>query len=367
MTGVKEQFPALPPTVEQESVVQALLSLHTLPLEAHPVWGEQLAIEHESAALQSTGVNTQRPEEALHAPLAHMLLLLHAIMVWLHPFTGSQESMVHFRPSSQEMGVKRHNPVAAEHVSTVHTLLSSHTTGMFWQPATLSQESTVHALPSLQFFWTKLQDPLFGLQESMVQLELSLQTTGADGTHEPLTGLHCWGKHGGTPVVQSTFMPVAGLEHLVQAGTVVFTQPVPSTHEPVMHPSPVLQSTFELVHPILGSQASIVHFVPSWHVAEISTLWQPVAGEQVSFVQALLSLQEIWLNWQPVVLTQESSVHALLSLHTSGACAHPVKGAHESTVQACPSSQLSGVKMQPVEGWQESAVHMLLSLHVIVA
>jgi hypothetical protein len=235
------------------------------------------------------------------------------------------------------------------------------------QPVIWLQVSTVHINPSLQVIGAKMHAPFVELQESAVQAELSLQYTGVSGTQEPFTGAHTSGKHLlVTPVVQSTLKLVAGSEHFVQSGTVVFTHPEEDTQDPVMQPSPVLQFNGVLVHPMEGLQELIVHASSSWQEEEIFTYWQPVAGTHESLVQALLSLQVIGTNKHPVALLQESVVQRLLSLQTKGACSHPCTGSQESTVHARPSSQLIGANRHPPTAWQESAVHALLSLQVIL-
>jgi hypothetical protein len=144
----------------------------------------------------------------------------------------------------------------------------------------------VHGSPSSQLIGTKEHLPVEETQESFVQAELSLQAMGVSGTQLPLVGAHTWGRHLLVAVQTTT----TGVLHLVQSGTEVLTQR-PFWQAPVMQPSPVLQSMALLVHPIVVSQESIVHGLPSLHEAEMLVKTQPVAGAQESLVQALWSLQ----------------------------------------------------------------------------
>src|SRR3990172_2528825 len=141
----------------------------------------------------------------------------------------------------------------------------------------------------------------------------------------------------------------------------------------------------------------VVQALPSSHTVPLATAvnTHPVAGLQLSVVQALLSLQ---LDAAPPTQAPAEQVslfvQALPSLHGAVllVCTHPVAGLQESSVQTFASSQLVAapptqapaaqvslvvqalaslqaavllVYTQPVAGVQVSVVHTLLSLQVI--
>src|SRR6266516_1771115 len=76
----------------------------------------------------------------------------------------------------------------------------------------------------------------------------------------------------------------------------------------------------------------------------------PIAGSQVSAVQALLSLHGgFGVKTHPIAGSHVSVVHALLSLHGGlGVKTHPIYGLHASVVHALLSLHVSGVPgLQP--------------------
>jgi hypothetical protein len=228
--------------------------------------------------------------------------------------------MVQLFPSLHDIGTYWQTPPAQE--SLVHTLLSLHTIGVKTHPVAGLQLVIVQGSLAVQFMGMLEQTPLE--QESLVHALLSLQSTGVEGTQDPFAGAHTIGKHR----LVAAQVTTTGVLHLVQFGTVVFWHwPVP-LHEPVIHPSPVLQSTALCAQPEAGLQVSIVQGLLSSQ--EIWVCPHPVEAPQVSLVQALWSLQLMGVNKQPVVVLQESCVHMLLSLQVTFVKTHPVVVEHES-------------------------------------
>jgi hypothetical protein len=177
----------------------------------------------------------------------------------------------------------------------------------------------------------------------------------------------------------------------------VWTQPVAGSQLSSVHG--LLSSQFNA--PVPGWQlppaqtSPVVQKLPSSHAAVLFVKTQPVAGLQLSVVQALLSLQTtaepgthtppphvspkvqafpslhgfvLFVKTQPEAGLQLSSVHGLLSLHTTGVPGLQTPPPQVSpAVQALPS--LHGfvlfVKTQPEAGSHVSVVHTLLSLQTI--
>ena len=129
----------------------------------------------------------------------------------------------------------------------------------------------------------------------------------------------------------------------------------PKLHSPVL-PSQVsvvqtlssLQSTADLPAQLPLAQASpLVHRLPSSQLPLAATATQPLAGSQLSVVQALLSLQRLTAPGSHLPLAQASLVLQLL-----------------------PSSQaavLAVAAQVPVLASQLSSVHGLLSVQTLAA
>lgn len=89
-----------------------------------------------------------------------------------------------------------------------------------------------------------------------------------------------------------------------------------------------MQSTVAYWHPEAGLQVSPVHGLKDLNKMKIETYflssqliglnWQPAEGMQVSVVQALWSLQVMFVKTHPVFGLQVSVVQALLSVQTVG-------------------------------------------------
>ncbi len=246
---------------------------------------------------------------------------------------------------------------------------------------------SVHALLSLQVpeFFGVCTHPVAGLQLSSVQALLSSQLSGVvPGLQVPFSQT--------SPVVQA-FPSLQVTEFGVK------TQfPVIGSQESVVQGLPSSQFFWVPAHTPLEQTSLIVHGFPSSHAALLKTWVQPVSGLQEAVVQTLLSSGQV--TGVPVQVPFEQLsfiVHALLSLHVPeffGVCRHPVAGIQLSSVQALLSSQFRGVvpgvhtpseqtspvvqafpslqaaefgvKTQfPVKGSQESVVQGLLSLQLL--
>ena len=234
-------------------------------------------------------------------------------------------------------------------------LLQQLGTAACWQPVGETQVSLVHALPSLQF----VGEP--GAQ--LPPLQVSPVVQASPSSHGAL--LLLW-TH-----------PVAGLQlSSVQTFPSLQFGAGPPTQLPPLHVS------------------LVVHALPSSQGALLLVWTHPVAGLQLSSVQALLSLQfgggppthapllqvslvvqalpsshgpVLFACVQPLAGLQESVVQTLLSLQSGGGPPAQLPPAQWSpVVHALPSSQgsLLFTCVQPVAGLQESVVHPLLSLQL---
>jgi hypothetical protein len=121
---------------------------------------------------------------------------------------------------------------------------------------------------------------------------------------------------------------------------------------PPQSPSVTQQPGIEsYMHPMPWSQKSTVQGEPSSHLT--GSLWQAVAGSQVSVVHALPSLQSTGVWWHvPVASSQVSTVQASWSSQSElswqqpgiGSFSQPrVASLHESVVHTSWSSQSTGV------------------------
>src|SRR5438034_211285 len=222
-------------------------------------------------------------------------------------------------------------PLAGLQLSVVQTLWSSQLGG---GPPThvppLHVSLVVQALPSLHgavlFVWTQ---PVAGLQLSVVHTFPSSQLGAGPPTHVP--PLHV------SFVVQAS-------PSLHRKGVVEWTQPVAGLHLAVVQPVPssrlggVPRAHVSPLHVSFVVQAS-----PSLHGAVLFVWTQPVAGLQLSVVHTFPSSQ---LGAGPPThvppLHVSFVVQASPSLH--GAVlfvwTQPVAGLQLSVVQALPSSQL---------------------------
>src|SRR3990172_8078421 len=150
--------PPQTPAVHTSPLVQALPSSHTVPLvtlvNTQPVVGAQVSVVHTLLSLQVIAVPPQTP--AVHtSPLVQALPSLHTVplatLVNTQPVAGSQVSVVQGMLSLQTIPVPAHTP--AVHTSPeVQALSSLHGAVLLvnTQPVAVSQVSSVQGLLSLQ-------------------------------------------------------------------------------------------------------------------------------------------------------------------------------------------------------------------------
>jgi hypothetical protein len=150
---------------------------------------------------------------------------------------------------------------------------------------------------------------------------------------------------------------------------------VPDRHEPNAHWSPVVHAfpsshafvLFVWTQPVAGSQLSVVQALLSSHTRGAPG-WHVPPEQMSSTVQAFPSEQAavLFVETQPVAESQLSVVQGLLSLQFNAVPDRHEPNAHWSpVVHAFPSSHafVLFVKTQPVAGSQLSVVQALLSLH----
>jgi len=248
------------------------------------------------------------------------------------------------------------HPVAGLQLSVVHALSSLHTTvAPPWQMPPPQVSPEVQAFPSSQgaVLLVKTQ-PVAGLQLSLVQALSSLHTTVAPPWQVPppqvSPEVQAFPSSQGAVLLLKTH-PVAGLQlSVVQALSSLHVTVAPPWQVPPPQVSPEVQA------------------FPSSQGAVLLLKTHPVAGLQLSLVQALSSLHTtVAPPWQvpppqlsPEVQAFPSSQGAVLSVKTQ-----PVAGSQVSVVQAFPSSQAAvlSVKTQPVAGSQVSVVQAFESSH----
>jgi hypothetical protein len=230
---------------------------------------------------------------------------------WTQPAVGSQLSVVQSVPSAQpfaaSLGVPTHAP--PWHVSaSVHALPSSHGTAeaLWTQPLAFSHESIVQGLASSHSTALPTHDPL--LHES--PLVHALPSSHAWPSAELLL-LHC---------------PVADWHTFTMHGPLLaHTLLTPGWHAPPLHTSPRVQpssslqgapSSWVLVHPIAGLQASTVHGLPSSQFFTLPAVHLPSMHSSPT-VHALASASQLpgaatWLH-APADRSQPSVVQGFPS------------------------------------------------------
>ena len=240
----------------------------------------------------------------------------------------------------------------------------------------------VQALPSLQgrLFAVNTQ-PVAALHASLVQALLSLQTVETPGTHapfahasplvqtlpsehtafvlantQPVAELQVSAVHGlpslhvtAAPPAQAPAAHASPLVHALPSEQLLLlfacTQPPPAPHESVVQglPSSQLIEAPDAQPP--PAQASpFVHALLSEHGALLFVFTQPLVGSQASSVHRLPSLQlSSEPGWHAPVAQTSPLVQALLSLHGTVlfTCEQPPAALHASVVHRLPSSQAS--------------------------
>jgi hypothetical protein len=251
-----------------------------------PVAGLHASMVHRLPSPQLGAVPaTQRPATQVSTPLqafpsVQVLFVVHGwhpeTTVCTQPLVGLQVSAVQMLPSPQSGGVPGTQVVPWQVSVPLHGLPSP-------------QVPVPHGVQPAMGVW---RQPLVGLQVSAVQALASLQLGGVPGTHvvpwhtsTPLHGLlspQVPVPHGVQPGIGVAVQPLAGLQpSVVQALPSLQVSALPGAHRPDVQTSVPLHG-FVSAHSLLVVQA--------WQPA-ISVLTQPLAGLQVSEVQALPSSQ----------------------------------------------------------------------------
>ena len=445
-------LPAHLPPAQTSPLVQKFPSSQEMLLFTllQPLPGSQLSLVHGLPSSQFRPTPAQVPP-AHTSPLVHALPSLHASLVLvLTQFPPAHTSVVQPFLSSQSFWSPARQSLLAHTSPIVHGFPSSHALllGVWTQPFTLSQPSSVHGFlssqsnffpapqvpplqvsPSVQtepsalhappsFWLTMLHRPVALLQvffaQTLSPAALQLTTVFASTTHVWLPRSH-------TNVPSQRFP----FSELAQSAVPVHWQElVPLLHFPSAHTSPLVQPLpsshgallFTCVQPLVASQPSVVHALPSLQSMltlialpeqlpppqmspevqgfpssqpfVFGTLTQPLAGSQESLVHGLPSsqltekpAQMLAPHTSPVLqalpsshgtalgalphspLLQKSLVHKFSSSQTMALPLHIPAAQTSLTVQPMPSSHALalGVWTQPMILSQLSSVHTLLS------
>jgi hypothetical protein len=379
----------------QLSVVQPLLSLHTLAAPLHAPEPHASVTVHGSPSSQPIVLlaNTQLPVTPLQLSLVHALPSLQVLTVPAQAALPQTSPVVHGLPSSQGavLLVNTQAPVVRLQASPVHGLASLHTLA---EPAQLPLAQTslsVHRLPSSHaaVLLANTHAPLVALQLSLVQGLLSLHTLAAP-PHAPLLQaspvVHGLPSSHAAVLLANTQAPVATLQlSLVQGLPSLHSLGEPA-HAPALQASAVVQalpSSQALVlaakaqAPVATLQLSVVHGLPSLQVL-LGPATQALALQASATVQALPSashgaLLALWM--QPSLASQISSVHALPSsqaatapaLHVPAWQLSPTVQTLASASHVLPCSGAGSNTQPPLALSHESAVHGLPSAHTLAA
>ncbi len=382
---------AQPPWVSQASVVHGLPSLqscpgpgkHTALKHASPTvhglpssHGPEIALCVQPApALQPSSVHglpsshasplpeTQFPPR--HAsPLVQTLPSEHTApssFVLVHPLEMLQESLVQTLPSSQSSGAPPWQLPDLHVSATVHALPSSHAAlvGLCVQPLPGLQPSAVHGLSSLQ------EVALPGVQTALTQESPNVQALPSEHVAEfgkcaqPLSGAQGSAVHG----LPSSHPRAPAPAHTPAA-----------QWSPVVHKLPSVQvfsSLLVAVQPLAGSQLSLVQALPSSQVKGTPDAQLPDLQTSPS-VHASPSEHAPPMNgcWQPSLASHKSAVHGFWSSQSSNAASWQApKTQWSPVVQMLPSSHGPGIGgwWQVPEGGQVSSVHGLPSSHLVTS
>ena len=273
----------------------------------------------------------------------------------MQPFAGSQVSSLQPLPSSQMIFLPALHLLAAQMSPLVQASLSSQLTvfAALTQPPTITlQLSSVHKLLSSQFFGLPV------VHAPPAQVSPTVQTLPSS--------------HGSLELVNTQPLSVSQLlsVHGLPSSQMIFSVPA---HTPLAQKSFLEQATPSsqgnalsvCLQPVMASQSSVVHNVPSSQLVAVPGKQMPPAHKSGT-VQALLSLHgaTLFVKMQPFLASQVSSVQTLPSLQTMSAPGMQTAAPQVSPlVQALPSSQgavLFSV-LQPPAASQVSVVHGLPS------
>ena len=355
----KTWLPTHPPLVQTSLLVHELPSSQETPLPLS-LWLQPLVESHASSV--QTLPSSQEIALPLQVPLPHLSPLVQALpsshaplrLLCPQPLPGLQVSVVQILPSSQLIALPELHLPLAQMSPVVQALPSSQAIVLApnTQPLLSSQESVVQGLPSLHVTLTPTQNPPW---------------------HASFL-LHAWPSLHTVPSEKVLVQPLEMSQaSLVQGLPSSHLALLPPTHLPPAQPSPTVHALpsvqvpapGKLAQPLMASQESMVHGLPSPQFTPPPDLHAPL--EQLSpLVQALPSLQvppmALWV--QPLVVSQPSAVQTLPS---SQPIAVPLQlpCLHASlAVQALPSAQGMPSRLacsQPTALSQLSLVHGLPS------
>jgi hypothetical protein len=292
-----------------------------------------------------------------------------AIAAVTQPAEGSQASAVQGFPSSQAGGVPATQTPAALQVSAPLQASPSGqavpaATGAWVQPGTASQPSTVHGLPSSQ------EGALPGLQvPAPSHASAPLQASPSSHGVPAPTGLEV------QPSSASQATATHGFASVQVSGVPAWHDPAPSQ---VSAPSQASPSAQEVpagrgvkAQPVAGAQVSVVQACPSSQVGGGPATHEPEALQTSAPLQASPSEQEApgvtgaWV--QPSTASHASTVQGFPSSQAGGVpvTQAPAPLQASAPLQALPSEQeapaATGAWVQPSAASQASAVHGLPS------
>ena len=356
----------LPGTTPQMSpIVQALASSHGNTLGAHrqPVLPSQASL-----------VQTLPSSQLVLAPLEHLPTvqvdgpthrspgahgLPSAKFVCKQPMLLSQVSAVQGVLSAQSIFAPATHFVSL-HVENTH--LSPVEQGArlpgYWQPLTGSQLSSVQTLPSVQTLAAPAHLPA-------AHKSLSVQALPSSQAATLLADAQ--------PVLPSQVSSVQALPSLQSLAG-------PALHLPWLQPSPVVQTlpssqglpvadAKKPHNPLLGSQPSLVHGLPSSQSTLLAPAQMP-AAHLSPLVHKLASSQAIvLLAWtHPVLVSHLSSVQTLLSSHLTASPVQLPALQASFVVQAFASSHLPALgELEQTPALQLSSVQLFLSSQFLAA
>ena len=260
-----------PLTALQESLVQTLLSTHTMPTPLHwplaqvspfvqalpsehvavlNAWRQPEPASHVSsvqglpsphAVATLTAVPEQTPLPQM-SPVVQRLLSLHAmvLLTCVQPIALSHASLVQALPSSHAMGAPAHLPML-QTSPAVQALPSSQlppALKLLHAPVVRSQESDVHALLSLHVLAVPARHALAAQTSPTVHGLLSLHGLLLAVWTQPLIGSQVSSVHG---LPSSQPMPTPGM------------------HAPEIHWSPLVQTELSALHAAPSFVATMPH------------------------------------------------------------------------------------------------------------
>ncbi len=335
------------PTVQSRPSSQASLLLAWL----QPFTASQPSVVQTFLSSQLTGLATHLPPEQT-SPEVHAVPSSHTAVLVLDPhlpllqvssvqgFLSSQSLTSAQLPPQPKITAVLHAPVLASHESVVHASPSSHT---FLVPTShfllLHVSPTVQASPSASQVAAdeRFTQPFKALQVSREHGFLSSQSNAAPGVQVPpwqlsfSVQLELSASHGlpcnGAP--SALHWPVAASQpSLVHKLPSSHTLALPATHTLSAQASPTVQAVLSAsqglvlavnLQPTCGSQASVVHELPSSHTCGWPGAHLP-ASHWSSWVHALASASHGW----PVLIGTRPHL--------------PVSASHLSCAQAPPSA-----------------------------